>query len=1100
MVSQGFNKRLGSTPKPANEGKRLLVTPLRMDAFVVSYTGDAYVFYAICRGSGENHHAPAAHGRRIATYCRYSFHPHRIPGGGTVMNNRNIKRSNLAFAVLAGLGLTLGAGAAFAQSNATGVIFGQAEPGDTVRVENAGTGTKREFTVDASGRYRASSLPIGQYDVTLLKGGAVVDSRKNVQTTISQGTDVSFSTGTTNTTTLGAVEVVGSALPSIDVTSVDSRTVLSAKQLEALPINRTSISSIALLAPGTTPAARGYGNALSFGGSSASENAYYINGFQATNPLTGVSSRQLPYDAIDQEQVLIGGYGAEYGRSTGGVINVVSKRGSNTWQGDLQVLWSPQQLQQTPRSVYRTNGTLYQTGNSFNRINNDQMQYSGSIGGPLIKDKLFFFAAGDFIKSTGDYFGATGSNDYEHQSPKTTRWLTKVDWNVTDSNIIELTGFGDTEQTNSQIFGYNYNTGRGAYLGNQTTKNYNGTQTNATPGGTTYIGHYTGYITDDFTINAMYGKSRSPHEQDVSGASGVVCPSITDSRTEFSNNPQGGCTVGSTTVEVPGAKDSTTGWSVNLEYHLGDHDIRGGVDNYVLRATAGSAPVGGSSYTYQDVGNGNSIRQRLINLGLDPALYSPADFPNGYYVDKSGLTSGTTAQTHQRSQFIEDNWQISDRWHGYIGLRNEQFTNYNGVGDAYANERHQLDPRLGVTWDVEGDSSLKIYANAGRYHLGLPTSVAIRGAGPSTYPSQFLAFTGIDPATGLPTGVAATSPASQTYYLNGENGTPPDAKVVSAQKLHSYYQDEFIIGADKQLPNDWVVGTKMMYRKLRSLIDDTCDTAPLQAYGDAHNESAAVAAGILNSTQCYLYNPGRANTFVLSPTGAKGDYIYLPLTAKDIGEPKPKRAYYMFDVYAEHQFTDHWFAKLEYTFSRSYGNSEGQLDSDIVQADVSTTESWDFPAIMEHTNGPLANDQKHQLRLYGTYQFNDEFSLSSVTRVASGYPVSCLGTRPLNVGGDPYGYGANYFYCNGKPAPRGSYGRTPWTYTMDVSGVWKPAFADHKLGLSIDVFNILGKQRVTQYLETGELANGSPSVNFLRPRSFQDPRYVRLGARYDFSL
>ncbi|MBB3227932.1 hypothetical protein FHW69_002564 [Luteibacter sp. Sphag1AF] len=1018
-----------------------------------------------------------------------------------VTRSHNPTPRRLALAVAIAFGV-VGAGGAWAQSNSTGVIFGSAAPGDTIHIENAGTGFKRDLVTDSSGRYRAASLPIGVYNVSLIRNGTTVDSHNGVQTSISQGTDVSFAAGASassaSATTLGTVEVSGNTLPAIDVSSVDSRTVLSSDQLQKLPIARTSISSIALLAPGTVQAARGYGNALSFGGSSASENAYYINGFQATNPLTGVSSRQLPYDAIDQEQVLIGGYGAEYGRSTGGVINVVSKRGTNEFKGDIQVLWSPSELAQQPRDVRLRSGTLYEKGNAFALRNNDNLQYSGSFSGPLIKDKLFFFVAADWIKQTGDYTGPTSVSDDEHQSAKTRRWLGKIDWNITDNHILEFTGFGDNEQTDSTLYAYNYATGRGNFLGTQYTKNYNLTQTNATPGGNTYIGHYTGYITDDFIINAMYGRSNSSHQQTVNGVSGTPCPLITDARAEFTNNRQTGCLVGASTTLLPGASDKTRGWNINLEYHLGDHDLRAGMDNYVLRATSGAIPVGGTAYIYNDVGDGTSIKQRLINLGLSPTLYNPADFPNGYYVESSALTTGTSARTNQRSQFIEDRWQITDRVSTQIGLRNEQFTNYNGVGEVYAKERHQLDPRLGVSWDVYGDSSLKVYANAGRYHLGLPTSVAIRGAGPSTFPSQYFSFTGIDPVTGIPQGLSTGAPYSQTYYLNGANGTPPDAKTVSAQQLHSYYQDEYILGFDKQMPDNWVVGAKLMYRKLRSLIDDTCDPGPLQAWGDANGVGPQVAAGIARSTGCWLYNPGRANTFTLSP--ADGQYISVPLTADAIGEPKPKRAYYMVNLYAEHQFADKWYGRIDYTFSRSYGNSEGQLDSDIVQADVSTTESWDFPAIMENTNGPLPNDQKHQLRVFGTYSPTDEWQFSTVTRVASGTPVSCIGVRPTSAGGDPFGYGPAYFWCNGQPSPRGSRGRTPWTYNLDVSAAWKPAFLDHKLALSIDVFNLLGKQRVTQYFEVGELPNGSPNPNYLRPRSFQDPRYVRLGARYDFTL
>ncbi|MGY3229050.1 hypothetical protein ACVWWJ_000534 [Luteibacter sp. HA06] len=1015
--------------------------------------------------------------------------------------NRSVAppRRKLALAVAFAVSIG-GAGAAMAQSNATGAIFGSAAPGDVVHIESSDTGLRRDITVDAGGRYRANSLPIGTYTVTLMHNGTAVDSHKGVQTQISQGTDVSFAAaaaGAADATSLGSVQVTANTLPSIDVSSVDSRTVLTADQLSKLPIARTSISSIALLAPGTTPAVRGYGNALSFGGSSASENGYYINGFQATNPLTGVSSRQLPYDAIDQEQVLIGGYGAEYGRSTGGVINVVSKRGTNEWKGDVQVFFSPDSLNQQPRDIDLRDGTKFQRGNPYVLRNQENLQYSGSIGGALIKDKLFIFAAADWIRNSGDYTGPNTTSDDEHDVAKTKRWLTKLDWNITDNNILEFTGIGDTETNDQSISAYSYDTGRGDYLGHVYTKNYNGTQTNATPGGNTYIGHYTGYITDDLTVNAMYGRSHSDHSQDITSATGQNCPTITDNRTEFKNNPQTGCTVGGSTFLLPGAQDSSHGWSANIEYRIGDHDLRGGVDNYVLRATSGALPTGGTGWTYADVGDGSSIKSRLTNLGLDPALYNPANFANGYYAESTALSTGTSARTNQRSQFIEDNWQITDRWHGYIGLRNEQFTNFNGSGQAYASARHQLDPRLGASWDVHGDSSLKIYANAGRYHLGLPTSVAIRGAGPSTFPSQYYGFTGIDPTTGVPTGLV-DGPYSANYNKNGANGIPPDAKTVSAQGLHSYYQDEYIFGVDQQLDNNWVVGAKAMYRRLRSLIDDTCDSAPLQEWGDENGLHDEVKAGIGRSTGCWLYNPGRANTFTVSP--ADGQYLSVPLTADQIGEPRAKRAYYMLDLYAEHQFSDHWYAKIDYTYSRSYGNSEGQLDSNIVQADVSTTETWDFPAIMENTNGNLPNDQKHQLRIYGTYAPTDEWAFSTVTRIASGYPVSCIGTRPEAYGGDPYEYGNSYFYCNGQPATRGTFGRTPWTYNVDVSAAWKPAFADHKLTLSADVFNILGKQRVTQYYEVGETAAGDPNPQYKRARSFSDPRTVRLGARYDFTL
>src|SRR6201999_3495397 len=192
---------------------------------------------------------------------------------------------------------------------------------------------------------------------------------------------------------------------------------------------------------------------------------------------------------------------------------------------------------------------------------------------------LFFFGAADAIHSNDQlYTPQTAGSTVQNDNNRITRWLAKVDWNITDSNIVEFTAIGDSEQTDSQVYGYDYidrqNTG---YLGHQYLKNYNGTQTNGTPGGNVYIANYTGYITDALTVTAMYGKSNSDHAQDVTGGGGAVCPSIQDLRIGFG---QKGCTVGSTTILMPGSKDRTNGWNLNVEYRLGDHDIKAGVDRY----------------------------------------------------------------------------------------------------------------------------------------------------------------------------------------------------------------------------------------------------------------------------------------------------------------------------------------------------------------------------------------------------------------------------------------------------------------------------------------------------------------------------------------
>lgn len=261
---------------------------------------------------------------------------------------RTLRRTSLAI----GLGLGLASLGVIAQQT-TGSIYGQvpAAAGETITVSNA-AGVNRTVAVDQNGRYTVSSLPVNSsYTVNLQRDGKVLSSRSNVNLLVGSGTEVSFNDAT-GAKQLDTVTVSASAMPPIDVKGVDSRTVITSEQLQRLPLARTA-EAIALLAPGANQGS-GYfqgqnGNALvSFGGSSVTENAYYINGFNTTDPLNGLGGTGLPYGAIDQEQVLTGGYDAAYGRSDGGVINLVGKSGTNEWHFGGQMQWRPNLRERGP--------------------------------------------------------------------------------------------------------------------------------------------------------------------------------------------------------------------------------------------------------------------------------------------------------------------------------------------------------------------------------------------------------------------------------------------------------------------------------------------------------------------------------------------------------------------------------------------------------------------------------------------------------------------------------------------------------------------------------------------------------------------------------
>ncbi|MCB1566899.1 MAG: carboxypeptidase regulatory-like domain-containing protein, partial [Xanthomonadales bacterium] len=137
----------------------------------------------------------------------------------------------------------------YAQSNANGSLFGRADAGSTVVVEDPSTGVRREISVQADGTYRASQLPIGNYRVTMKRADGTETVREGVRVSVGTGTPVNFAGGGADAT-LGTISVTSNAINPIDVSSVESTTILSAERIEKIPVSRDT-TSVALLAPGT---------------------------------------------------------------------------------------------------------------------------------------------------------------------------------------------------------------------------------------------------------------------------------------------------------------------------------------------------------------------------------------------------------------------------------------------------------------------------------------------------------------------------------------------------------------------------------------------------------------------------------------------------------------------------------------------------------------------------------------------------------------------------------------------------------------------------------------------------------------------------------
>lgn len=989
-------------------------------------------------------------------------------------------------ALLLAISMSLAADWAVAQAT-SGTLTGAAQAGSTVTAINQDSGLRRTLSVGADGRYKFASLPTGRYTVEL--DGDSGNARHDVDVTTGAVAQVDF--GAADAQSLDVIQVTSQSLNAIDVNTVASVTSFTANQLKTLPVPH-DIGRVAMLAPGTVATderivSTGGQFIPSFGGASAAENSYYVNGFNVTNQFDALGYSEVPFPAIASLDLQEGGYGAQYGYSTGGVLNVNTMRGSNEWKGGASLLWKPAALAETSPNIYRKNGVLYHTND---RNKGSDKTLAAWIGGPLIPDTLFGYVIVQQDRNNSDYYATQplANAGATHTSKKSPYWLAKLDWNINDSNILEYTGFNDTQKVDTDVYDTVY-----AQDGSVTRDNYYGT-VHAKNGGQLNILKYTSYLTDDLTLSAQYGRMVYRRNNSAVSKDGVVfnyngvvgdldqpgCPYISDGRDDVldgSVDPYPTCGFISATPEgylrMAKGQDTKKQANIDLEWKLGAHDLKAGFTQTKFKSETGQSVEGGVGWLYQtDEELGDFVRE---------------------YVFQTGASVGID----QRAFYLEDSWRINDRFLLSLGVRNDSFDNKNGLGKSYIKQDNIWQPRLGFSWDIAGDSSMKLYGTAGRYSLPVAANVALRGASAAIFRYHDYFYDGVDPVTGAPRNLRPGEglPFEDVYYVNGETGNTPDPRSVADRSLKPYMQDEFTLGFQKEI-NGWTLGAKGVHRKLVNAIDDTCDWRPFQRWGQAHGMDVGDAPPD-TMPGCFMFNPGRGLDINIDLTG-DGTLTPVHLSAADLGMPKAKRTYDAVQFTFERAWDRTWYLSGSYTWSKNKGNTEGLVKSDIGQTDTGTTQDFDFPELMEHAYGYLPNDRRHSFKAYGAFKPMEDLTFGSTFTLQSGRPENCIGVHPVN---DPGGYQNSYFYCEGKAVPRGSVGRTPWTWSLGANLAYQPSSVQG-LRVQFDVLNLFNNSKPTVVREVGETGNGGSVRNttYLIPRQFQTPRSARLEVQYDFTL
>jgi hypothetical protein len=377
--------------------------------------------------------------------------------------SRLLRASCLSFA----LALVL-AGGVWAQSQATtGVIEGTvtdsdggAIPGATVTLRNTATNYELSAATNDEGRFRALLLPLGPYRITVAREGFANLVREGIDLAVGQTINLTLPLSISG---LEQAITVTAEAPVVETTSAEGATRVDVRSIEELPNNGRNFLDYTKLTPGVTVVQGPDGDELSINGQKGISNNVSVDGADFNNPFFGEQrGGQRPaftfnLDAVQEVVVVADGANAEFGRSASGFVNVVTKSGTNQTRGSGHLFWKNEDLSGRAENP---------DGSRADKFANEQGQAGFTLGGPIVRDRLFYFLAGDYQDGSStrqtdpsrieqrvvDYFasiGDPGENGPVERTNDARVFLAKADWQASQGNLVTLRGtYTFSEQKN----------------------------------------------------------------------------------------------------------------------------------------------------------------------------------------------------------------------------------------------------------------------------------------------------------------------------------------------------------------------------------------------------------------------------------------------------------------------------------------------------------------------------------------------------------------------------------------------------------------------------------------------------------------------------
>ena len=1037
--------------------------------------------------------------------------------------------SALRAIALVGAGLAAGgivSAPAHAQDYTAGAVSGtvtdesgNSVQGATVTLTSSAQGFTRTATTSSSGSFRFNNLPTGNYDVVVTGGNLAEYRAEGVSVLAGQTVSLNIAASTANTI------VVTGATISRDFEGTTTGLNVNVEDLvKSVPVGR-DLTSVVLLAPSTSLGDSAFGNLASVSGSSVAENAYYVNGLNVTNFDNYLGGADVPFEFYRTVEVKAGGYPAEFGRATGGIINTTTKSGSNDFYAAAHINWSPNFLRSNGRNLVTydsaTDSYIPSTDRRLDRA--ESLSTILEAGGPVIRDRLFVYGLVEMRRNTSREVNTLAGTSYEYISTDPF-WGAKIDAYPLDNHHLEFTIF-DTERTNerSDVQFTTDSNGQPVFGLADSVTDFNN-------GGLNYVGRYTGTFTQWFTLSAAYGRYKERFDNSgVAGAAGAPY-FLNSSGEEYQGVPFGAFFNGQRVLSqtFPHITEREF-YRVDADFFvslLGDHHIRVGYDQEDNTLTKSSVRTGADALVAAGLLSPDAFNAGAGGAGAALILRAPAVAGGPPVVEVNYFNSGGSFGATNRAFYIQDEWSVTDRLTLNFGLRRDDFKVNRPDGQQIVNLDKNYQPRVGFTYDMFDGSRGRLYGSYGEYNLPFASNTSFRTTGAEFYIRERYEVAGLD-SNGLPIlgdqvtnnpSYQAACPIDLTPDSSGGfcnvtgDGSIASADTLISRNLKATKQNEFIIGYEQNI-GEFQVGINYTRRRLLANAEDVAIDAAVLAYC-AQNNIDGCEDTFTGFHQYVILNPGR--DAVVQLDGANNEVVTL--TAEDLGYPKAKRKYDGVEFTFDRPWDGSYSFGGSYLWSKTRGNSEGFVQSDFGQDDAGLTQDFDQPGFTDFAYGRLPNDRRHRIKLRGAVGLDDSLVLGINAIVESPRPLSCFGFDPRGnfvTPDDPYSafgnaYGAASRFCGGEPSPRGTAQRSQWTTTFNVKAAYNFEMpTGQAVTLRADVFNLFNSQSITERNEIGELdspivgAGGlvtgyDPNPNYGLATRYQTPRYVRLGVDVTF--